>query len=293
MALLLKRQQHRQTLLLLLPLVSCCLLSILPVQVQGFTSPIIKSLPSSTTSSSTIEHSFVSLLSPGHDVPPKGNRNGFELHSSSPKGEVGEGLSVEKISTLIEVTFIQSCLQIATGYVDILKLFLATLKAAYDQKIPMPTLIESVASMDITRNTANRPLMEEEISLRTLWMNIAYLTLECLYRMESNSAELEFDSNMDEALDKSLSVSLTTRGNYKFVIEEKVLKFLGRDAGSNATPSTPGELDEAAMMEYSLKIIDLILVVVKEERFANEPSKSGLDGDGVGPPRPNIPGAYS
>ena len=159
----------------------------------------------------------------------------------------------------------------------------------------MPTLIESVASMDITRNTANRPLMEEEISLRTLWMNLAYLTLECLYRIESNSNDLAFDSNIDDALDKSLSVSLTTRGNYKFVIEEKVLKFLGRDTSAmgNATPSTPGELDEAAMMAYSLKVIDLMLVVVKEERFANEESNSGLDGDGVGPPRPNIPGAYS
>ena len=46
----------------------------------------------------------------------------------------------------------------------------------------------------------------------------------------------------------------------------------------------------AAIDRTNLKVIDLKVTVVKEERLANE--SSVLDGDGVGPPRPNIPGAY-
>lgn len=174
------------------------------------------------------------------------------------------------------------------SYVDVLKLFLATLKAAYDKKITIPELVESVAEMDITRNTANRPLIPEEVSLRTLWMNLSYLTLEYLERIENQRENLAFDGNIDQALQESLSVSLVTRGTYKEIVEEKVLRFLGLDAKEASKPSTPGELSEAAMMAYSLKVIDLMLTVVKEERFAN--SNGGLDGDGIGPPRPFIPG---
>jgi hypothetical protein len=144
--------------------------------------------------------------------------------------------------------------------------------------------------MDIKRQTANRPLTKEEVDLRTLWINLSYLTLEYLERIENNKGELAFDSNIDEALEKSLGVSIATRGSYKFIVEEKVLRFLGQEVRTNSTPSTPGELDEAAMLAYSLKVIDVMLTVVREERFANE--KSGLDGNGIGPPRPNIPGAF-
>ena len=67
-----------------------------------------------------------------------------------------------------------------------------------------------------------RPLMEEEISLRTLWMNIAYLTLECLYRMESNSADLEFDS---------CAISTTRREQYHGDHPQPVSKFDDRSNG--------------------------------------------------------------
>lgn len=179
---------------------------------------------------------------------------------------------------------------IAIRYVDVLKLFLATLRAAYDKKITIPELVESVGQMDVSRNTAKRPLVDEEVSLRTLWMNLSYLTLESLDRIEGGKENLAFDSNIDAALEESLAVSLTTRGAYKFIVEERVNRFLGKEVKESVNPSTPGELNEAAMMAYSLKIIDLMLVVVKEERLAND--KGGLDGNGVGPPRPNIPGIY-
>jgi hypothetical protein len=176
-------------------------------------------------------------------------------------------------------------------YVDVLKLFLATLKAAYDQGIPIPELVESVAEMDESRKSANRELTSEELSLRTLWMNLSYLTMEYLYRIEDQTDNLEFDSNIDQALQESLGVSMTTRAVYKSIVEEKVNQFLGQaEERTDYSDLLQGDTAQKAMMMYSLKIIDIVLIVIKEERAAND--SGGLDGNGIGPPRPNIPGAY-
>jgi hypothetical protein len=173
-------------------------------------------------------------------------------------------------------------------YVDVLKLFLATLKAAYDQGIPIPELVESVAEMDESRKSANRELTSEELSLRTLWMNLSYLTMEYLYRIEDQTDNLEFDSNIDQALQESLGVSMTTRAVYKSIVEEKVNQFLGQaEERTDYSDLLQGDTAQKAMMMYSLKIIDIVLIVIKEERAAND--SGGLDGNGIGPPRPNIP----
>ena len=174
---------------------------------------------------------------------------------------------------------------------DVLKLFLATLKAAYNKQITIPELTQCVAEMDTKRMSANRPLTHEEISLRTLWFNIAYLTLESLERIENKKEHIAFHDDVDKALKETLSVSLETRRTYTLIIDEKVMKYLGREVIETQTPSTPGARAEAAMLTYSLKIIDVMLAVVNDERLANE-NNSGLDGNGIGPPRHNIPGAF-
>ena len=152
-----------------------------------------------------------------------------------------------------------------------LKLFIATLKEAYDRRIPIPELVQTLESMDKMRNSANRQLTTEEVCLRTLWLNLSYLTLEFLERIEENKAELAFDSNIDEALEATLSVSILTRGTYKHIVEEKVLQFLGRSDStvlSEGLASGMGDTAQAAMMAYSLRIIDKTLKVVREERMA-------------------------
>ena len=55
-----------------------------------------------------------------HDVICNGSSGYTPLFSSPSKsmdvlGDDGEGLTKEKISSIIEITFIESCLQIATG----------------------------------------------------------------------------------------------------------------------------------------------------------------------------------
>ena len=66
-------------------------------------------------------------------------------------------LTDDNIAEMIEVTFIKACFQLATGYVDMLKLFLASTSAAYERKIALPTLIKSVN--DYPANTAGRDLL--------------------------------------------------------------------------------------------------------------------------------------
>lgn len=153
-----------------------------------------------------------------------------------------------------------------------MKLFIATIKIAYDKRIPIPELVETLESMDTMKNSANRQLTTEESCLRTLWLNLAYLTLEYLDRIEGGKAELAFDSNMDQALEESLSVSILTRGTYKYIVEEKVRQFLGLEVNTNhvgnVNLATEDNTAQAAMMAYSLSIIDKTLKVVREERAA-------------------------
>lgn len=176
------------------------------------------------------------------------------------------------------------------SYVDVLKMFLATVRAAHGMKIPISELVESIEEMDVKNNSANRQLTPDEINLRTLWMDVSYLTLECLQQNEEGKNVDSVEEN-----EISLVMSTETRQTYEKIIGAKVDQFLGKDEKSlsNSSCSEPPTFDDpaqAAIMKYSLKIIDLMLVVEKEGRIAGE--SYGLDEDGVGPPRPPIPGAF-
>ena len=165
-------------------------------------------------------------------------------------------------------------------------MFLATVRAAYEMNLSIPELVENIEMMDVKNNSANRQLMPEEIKLRTLWIDVSYLTLECLDMMEG---EKDNDNNNEV---ESSSVTVDTRETYENIIQDKVLQFLGKkeENTSSKTDLHTNDPVQAALMKYSLKIIDMTLVVVKEARAAGE--SYGIDEDGVGPPRPPIPGAF-
>lgn len=187
-------------------------------------------------------------------------------------------LTDEKIAEMLEVTFIKACLQLGTGYVDVLKLFLASTKAAYDRGIEVPTLLQSVADCPI--NTANRDLTKEEMNLRSGWISISYLTLETIMRLEGGN-EI-----------KKLSVPDEIRESFGAIIEEKVKKNLGLLEGSvSSDDPTPSDPQAAALFAYNMKIVEMTIANVDEIKFATE-TKPAIDEDAVGPPRPNIPGTY-
>jgi hypothetical protein len=184
-------------------------------------------------------------------------------------------LTNEKIAEMLEVTFIQACLQLATGYVDMLKLFLASASAGYDRAITIPQLMQMVA--DCPENTANRDLSEQEIELRSGWLSLSYLTLETIDRQEGKVelAELSIPNNMRE--------------EYGSIIEQKVRNFLGSQSEVASEPASPSDPQQAAIFAYNLKVISFTLSNVEEARDANELAPT-IDEDGVGPPRPKIPG---
>ena len=186
-------------------------------------------------------------------------------------------LTNDKIAEMLEVTFIQACLQLATGYVDVLKLFLASASAGYDRAITIPQLIQMVA--DCPTNTANRDLSEQEIDLRSGWLVLSYLTLETIDRLEGKVelAELMIPNDMRE--------------EYGSIIEQKVRSNLGLPLEVGSEPPSPSDPQQAAIFSYNLKVISFTISNVEEARSANEKVPT-IDEDGVGPPRPKIPGAY-
>jgi len=192
-------------------------------------------------------------------------------------------LNDEKIAEMIEVTFIKACLQLATGYVDVLKLFLAATNSAYDRKISLPDLIKSVN--DCPLNTANRDLSPQEIEVRSTWMTVSYLTLEAIDRLEDTQ-----DEDYLKSLD-ALDIPGDVRDTYGTTVEEIVRKEfgLGGESSSDADALSSSDPQTAALIAYNKKIISLTISNVKEARLANE---AVIKEDDVGPPRPNIPGTY-
>ncbi|OEU12297.1 hypothetical protein FRACYDRAFT_270581 [Fragilariopsis cylindrus CCMP1102] len=65
------------------------------------------------------------------------------------------------VAEVLEVSFVHACMQLASGYVDILKMFIAASVGAYESGFPVDS-IQHELTMTST-NTANRPLMDEEI----------------------------------------------------------------------------------------------------------------------------------
>ena len=87
-----------------------------------------------------------------------------------------------------------------------------------------------------------------------------------------------------------MDIPTEVRDQYFIAAQEAVKRERKESAKSTEESMLDNDPLLAAIYKTNLKVIDLTLTVVKEERLANE--SSGLDGDGVGPPRPNIPGAY-
>lgn len=190
-------------------------------------------------------------------------------------------LSDEKIGEMIEKTFIEGCLQLATGYVDVLKLFIAATAAAYSRRMPIPNLFSVVENCPV--NTANRPLSTEEVNLRSSWIMVTYLTLLTLDEMEGSINDEVSDSTNVFAIPAEFT------DKYLPIVEQHVSQHLGRESIPVPTELDDGDPTAKTLMSYIIKIINLTLSNVKEARLANEKI---INEDAVGPPRPNIPGAY-
>ena len=73
---------------------------------------------------------------------------------------------------MIEVSFVDGVMQLATGDVTVLKLLIAAVLTAYGMKIEYTKLQQAVLACPT--QSANRPLMAEEEDLRNQWMQLIY-----------------------------------------------------------------------------------------------------------------------
>ena len=104
------------------------------------------------------------------------------------------------IAEMIEVSFLNSCLQLSQGYVDVLKLFIVAVKSGHELSISLSVLNQLVEDCPV--NSAGRDLMKEEKALRIEWMKVVYDLLNAL-NPDSNVDSTTNDC--DEGSDKRIS----------------------------------------------------------------------------------------
>jgi len=182
------------------------------------------------------------------------------LHlSSSPSSPPPPPLTPARIATLVEVSFVNACTQLSTGYVDVLKMFIVSSKAGYTSGLTIPQLILELSQC--SSKTAGRDLMHEEVDLRTVWLSLVYLTLERINHPRQN-AQVE------------LSVSSEIRGTYTTFVYDVVnahksgftLQSLKLEEIMKREVDAPQRTEiEEAILSQSMRLIFLTLEVLKEE----------------------------
>ncbi|KAL7463141.1 hypothetical protein ACHAXS_003523 [Conticribra weissflogii] len=253
------------------------------------------------------------------------NEEESEKHQPSSKSQQEEEVTPEKIAEMIEVSFLQSCLQLSQGYIDVLKLFIVAVQAGYERRLPLRELIRLVDVCPV--NSAGRELMPEEKSLRGEWMSVVYSTL---YRLETTANDGDFimgdDENHGDEGNEWMTVeemNTTSKERVQKIVRSvqrirNGLRFREIQTGgkhdaiaalSAITVEKAMEMDEELRVmneEYASSPMDraffvndvrvalLTCRVVEEEKLCSEGSrgnkKSGGDGNEDVVPRPSIPG---
>jgi hypothetical protein len=205
---------------------------------------------------------------------------------------------------MIEVSFINSCLQLASGYIDVLKLFIVAVKAGYEAGLSLDQLERLV--QDCPVNTANRDLMKEEKDLRREWMLVVYEMLDGLKSMDDGvvSVSQNTDNNDGAAESRVSNVVFCILNMCKQLELEEEQSGGQRDAmASLASLSVSDALSrsealsqmkdacesnpmEKAFLMNDVSVGILTCKVLEEERLCLEGSGSSS----VQPPQPPIPG---
>lgn len=187
------------------------------------------------------------------------------------------------IAELLEVSFVKACMQLASGYVDILKMFIAASVAGYEYGFPLATLQEELAKCE--RQTANRPLLPEEERLRFQWLCIVYMTCEALqHPTKSAGATLsQHESQIGDIRDEYEPFLQLVASAYRS--EDPIPSVEGLlTSHSNAPLSNPLE---TAILLQSLRVATLTPVVIQESKDAAGDTTTSID-----PPKPPIKGAF-
>lgn len=185
------------------------------------------------------------------------------------------------IAEVLEVTFVHGCMQLASGYVDVLKLFIAASIASYEYGFPLSTIEEELT--ECKSNTANRPLMAEELTLRRNWYSLVYLTLAAMGH--KTSANIDLAETVPQEIRDVYGETVERVGLAYRMEAESASMSVEELLNSSTDTSNLSELDRA-ILSQSLRVAVLTPVVVRE-------SAEARGGNVQQPPTPPIEGAYS
>jgi hypothetical protein len=160
--------------------------------------------------------------------------------------------------------------------VDVLKLFIVSVKAGYEKGITTDELILQVNA--VIPKKAGRELLPEEFMLRDTWIHVIYLLLsDSHHNTENPSVSLSIDQNLVSRYAPNVPILKKHRDDgLEFRVENL----------SSTIPmiENPSEL---VMAKYTLRVMWLTLVVLEEENRCNtEFARQDA------PMRPQIPGAF-
>jgi hypothetical protein len=174
-----------------------------------------------------------------------------------------EQLTVTKIAELIDVSFVQACMQLAEGYVDILKLMIASIQSAYRQGISSASLIQEISS--ISQPAAGRALTTEETRLRDMWIQLVYLMLRALSNANQNPPAVlpELDPDIEESYKKIVQIIMRRRALSDEFKGRDLLTATKRLVVGESNDGTLSLLEEAVLLR-NLQVMWLTMTVVEE-----------------------------
>lgn len=189
------------------------------------------------------------------------------------------------VAEMLETTFVNACMQLSSGYVDVLKLFIAAAKGGYEIGLTIPQLQLELTSCK--SQTAGRPLMGEEVELRTVWISLVYLTLERVNHIKSSSLGDTVDPSIRQKF-YTFVYDVVNAKKQGYDLQTLKLEQLVRSDGDVQSEEDKGKTEqekavENAILSQSMRLVFLTLTVLDEEALAKGE-------EGGNPPRPNIPG---
>ena len=251
----------------------CALLLVMLVASQGFVFRYKLSVDRSNQHAALLSRIF--------------SRSPSRLQSSTPQKPLydvtnytfPDTTTPDGIAAVLEASFVHGIMQLREGYVDVLKMFIAAVMSSYQFGFTIGEIQEALSKCP--NETANRPLLPEEVDLRHTWYSIVYMTLLAMDHSTSNKQAI-----MD-------SIPSIIQETYGMVINNMVAIHKQQDGGVKISleelvkqnPNTNLGLTERAVFLQSLRVATLSLVVVREAQEA------GPEGQSL-PPTPPIEGAF-
>ena len=209
------------------------------------------------------------------------------MHAGELPKDMPDGTTPQGIAAMLEATFVNACMQLASGYVDMLKLFVAAALSGYEQGFTIPALQLELST--VPTQSAGRPLARDEVELRTVWLSLVYLVAENVghpsqpnqSRSKSKTTAAAVGATVPPEIRSQFCTFIYDVVNARqsgYTLETLKLEDLMRRSGGDEEKSMTDM--ERAILSQSMRICFLTLTVLDETEKAT----------GKQPPKPNIPG---